>query len=185
MIGVFLALDSIVFFVFFELVLVPMYFLIAGWGHGNRRYAAVKFFLYTADRLGVPVRRDPVGRVPAPARDRPPHLRRAGAHRVGVVGARRLARHREVAVRRVRDRLRGEDPARPVPHVAARRAHRRADRGLGRAGRRDAQDGHLRLPAVRDPDVPAGRGRPRAGPARARGDRHHLRRDRRRRCSRT
>jgi NADH-quinone oxidoreductase subunit M len=47
-IGVFLALDSIVFFVFFELVLVPMYFLIAGWGHDNRRYAAVKFFLYTA-----------------------------------------------------------------------------------------------------------------------------------------
>ena len=46
-IGVFLALDSILFFVFFELVLVPMYFLIAGWGHGNRRYAAMKFFLYT------------------------------------------------------------------------------------------------------------------------------------------
>ena len=47
-IGVFLALDSIVFFVFFELVLVPMYFLIAGWGHGNRRYSALKFYLYTA-----------------------------------------------------------------------------------------------------------------------------------------
>ena len=46
-IGVFLALDTIVFFVFFELVLVPMYFLIAGWGHGNRRYAATKFFLFT------------------------------------------------------------------------------------------------------------------------------------------
>ncbi len=45
--GVFLALDAIVFFVFFELVLVPMYFLIAGWGHGNRRYAATKFFLFT------------------------------------------------------------------------------------------------------------------------------------------
>jgi len=46
-IGVFVALDLIVFFVFFELVLVPMYFLIAGWGHGNNRYAATKFFLYT------------------------------------------------------------------------------------------------------------------------------------------
>jgi NADH-quinone oxidoreductase subunit M len=46
-IGVFLALDTILFFVFFELVLVPMYFLIAGWGHGNRRYAATKFYLYT------------------------------------------------------------------------------------------------------------------------------------------
>jgi NADH-quinone oxidoreductase subunit M len=46
-IGVFVALDTIAFFVFFELVLVPMYFLIAGWGHGNRRYAATKFFLFT------------------------------------------------------------------------------------------------------------------------------------------
>ncbi len=46
-IGVFLALDALVFFVFFEFVLVPMYFLIAGWGHGNRRYAAMKFFLFT------------------------------------------------------------------------------------------------------------------------------------------
>jgi NADH-quinone oxidoreductase subunit M len=47
-IGVFISLDAILFFVFFELVLVPMYFLIAGWGHGNRRYAAVKFYLFTA-----------------------------------------------------------------------------------------------------------------------------------------
>ncbi len=45
--GVFLALDLFVFFVFFEIVLVPMYFLIGGWGHGNRVYAALKFFLYT------------------------------------------------------------------------------------------------------------------------------------------
>jgi NADH-quinone oxidoreductase subunit M len=47
MIGVFLALDAVVFFIFFEFVLVPMYFLIAGWGHDNRRYAAMKFFLFT------------------------------------------------------------------------------------------------------------------------------------------
>ncbi len=45
--GVFLALDLIVFFLFFEIVLVPMYFLIAGWGHDGRNYAALKFFLYT------------------------------------------------------------------------------------------------------------------------------------------
>jgi NADH-quinone oxidoreductase subunit M len=45
--GVFLAQDLVLFFVFFEFVLVPMYFLIAGWGHGNRRYAAMKFFLFT------------------------------------------------------------------------------------------------------------------------------------------
>ena len=45
--GTFLALDLFVFFVMFEIVLVPMYFLIGGWGHGRRVYAATKFFLYT------------------------------------------------------------------------------------------------------------------------------------------
>jgi NADH-quinone oxidoreductase subunit M len=46
-IGTFLALDLFVFFVMFEIVLVPMYFLIGGWGHGRKVYAALKFFLYT------------------------------------------------------------------------------------------------------------------------------------------
>lgn len=45
--GVFCALDLMVFFLCFEVVLVPMYFLIGRWGHGNRAYAATKFFLYT------------------------------------------------------------------------------------------------------------------------------------------
>jgi proton-translocating NADH-quinone oxidoreductase, chain M len=46
--GIFLALDLIAFFVFWEAMLVPMYFLIAGWGSSNRKYAATKFFIYTA-----------------------------------------------------------------------------------------------------------------------------------------
>ena len=45
--GVFMALDLFAFFVFFEIVLVPMYFLIGQWGHGARAYAATKFFLFT------------------------------------------------------------------------------------------------------------------------------------------
>jgi NADH-quinone oxidoreductase subunit M len=45
--GSFLALDLFVFFVMFEIVLVPMYFLIGGWGYDQRVYAATKFFLYT------------------------------------------------------------------------------------------------------------------------------------------
>ncbi len=45
--GVFLALDLFAFFVFFEIVLVPMYFLIGRWGHGDRAYAATKFFVFT------------------------------------------------------------------------------------------------------------------------------------------
>ncbi|MGE3621985.1 MAG: NuoM family protein [Acidimicrobiia bacterium] len=46
-IGVFCALDLFLFFVMFEIVLVPMYFLIGGWGYAQRVYAALKFFLYT------------------------------------------------------------------------------------------------------------------------------------------
>ena len=45
--GVFVSLDLFLFFVMFEIVLVPMYFLIGGWGYANRVYAALKFFLFT------------------------------------------------------------------------------------------------------------------------------------------
>jgi NADH-quinone oxidoreductase subunit M len=46
-IGVFLSLDMFLFYFFWELMLIPMYFLINIWGHENRTYAAVKFFLFT------------------------------------------------------------------------------------------------------------------------------------------
>ena len=46
--GIFLSLDLICFFIFWEAMLVPMYFLIAGWGSERRVYAAMKFFIYTA-----------------------------------------------------------------------------------------------------------------------------------------
>jgi NADH-quinone oxidoreductase subunit M len=45
--GTFVAQDLILFFVFFELVLLPMYFMIGVWGGDNRQYASIKFFLYT------------------------------------------------------------------------------------------------------------------------------------------
>ncbi|MDI6809585.1 MAG: NADH-quinone oxidoreductase subunit M [Candidatus Eisenbacteria bacterium] len=47
MIGVFVALDFFLFYVFWEAMLVPMYFLIGIWGGPRREYAAIKFFLYT------------------------------------------------------------------------------------------------------------------------------------------
>ncbi len=47
LIGVFLAQDLFLFYVFWEISLVPMYFLVGIWGHERRIYAAVKFFLYT------------------------------------------------------------------------------------------------------------------------------------------
>ena len=47
MIGTFVAQDLVLFFVFFEVVLLPMFFMIAVWGGEDRRYASLKFFLYT------------------------------------------------------------------------------------------------------------------------------------------
>ncbi|MEW6568257.1 MAG: NADH-quinone oxidoreductase subunit M [Chloroflexota bacterium] len=54
MLGVFLALDLLLFFVFWEVGLVPMYFLINQWGSANRNYASFKFLIYTmAGSLGL------------------------------------------------------------------------------------------------------------------------------------
>src|SRR5574337_1716505 len=47
MMGVFVALDFFLFYIFWELMLLPMYFLIGIWGGPRREYAAIKFFLYT------------------------------------------------------------------------------------------------------------------------------------------
>src|SRR5688572_23907223 len=47
MLGVFMALDFFLFYVFWEIMLVPMYFLIGIWGGARKLYAAIKFFLYT------------------------------------------------------------------------------------------------------------------------------------------
>src|SRR5690606_22808858 len=46
-VGVFIALDLFLFFFLWEIMLVPMYFLIAIWGHENRIYSAIKFFIFT------------------------------------------------------------------------------------------------------------------------------------------
>lgn len=46
-VGVFLSLDLFLFYLFWEVMLIPMFFLIGVWGHGRRIYSAVKFFLYT------------------------------------------------------------------------------------------------------------------------------------------
>ena len=45
--GVFAALDALLFYVFFEATLIPMFVIIGIWGGPNRVYAAIKFFLYT------------------------------------------------------------------------------------------------------------------------------------------
>ncbi len=47
LVGVFIALDLFAFYIFFEVMLIPMYFIIGIWGGANRLYAAIKFFIYT------------------------------------------------------------------------------------------------------------------------------------------
>src|SRR6476660_6947915 len=47
LVGVFIAFDMFLFYVFFEIMLIPMYFIIGIWGGSNRLYAAIKFFIYT------------------------------------------------------------------------------------------------------------------------------------------
>ena len=47
MLGAFMSLDFLLFFLFWEVMLVPMYFLIGIWGGGRRLYSAIKFFIYT------------------------------------------------------------------------------------------------------------------------------------------
>ena len=53
LIGTFAALDMILFFIFWEAVLIPMYFIIGIWGSSRRVYAAIKFFIYTALGSGL------------------------------------------------------------------------------------------------------------------------------------
>src|SRR5213075_1103380 len=47
LVGTFVAQDLILFFIFFEIVLLPMFFMIGVWGGPNRKYASIKFFLFT------------------------------------------------------------------------------------------------------------------------------------------
>ena len=148
----------------------------SGGGPRTAEYAATKFFLYTAAGSALLLASTLVLGLPAPGRHRRAHLRLPCARRV----ERAVGHHRGAAVPRVHGRVRDQGAAVPVPHLAARRAHRGADCGLGGAGRRDHQDGCVRLRAVLVRAVPAGERRSRAAPARARGDRHPLRRDRRR-----
>ena len=60
LLGALLAVDLFLFYVFWELMLVPMYFLIGIWGHGRKIYAAFKFVLYTMTRVAPDAGRDPL-----------------------------------------------------------------------------------------------------------------------------
>ena len=174
MIGVFLALDLFLFYVFWDAMLIPMYFLIGVWGYDRRIYAAIKFMLYTmAGSVLMLVAILGLAYL---------HSEATGSYSfdyaAAAVAADR-AGHAVLVLPRVRGGVRDQGAALPVPHVAARRARRSADGGLGDPGRRAAEDGHLRADPVRVPAVPRRGDFLRALHRRARRDRHRLRRARR------
>ena len=164
MVGTFVAQDLILFFVFFEVVLLPMFFMIGVWGGENRRYASIKFFLFTlfgsALMLLSFLALFFLSTDPATGES----LRTFDMRVLSdVAGAGHHRSHADLDLRRDVRRLRGEGAEVPVPHVAARRPHRGAHSGLGDSGRGAAEARHLRVRAHRRapccPPAPR-RGRP-------------------------
>ncbi len=146
--GVFLALDLFLFYVFFEVMLLPMYFLIAVWGGENREYAAVKFLLYTlfgSVFILVAILAlyfwpgdAGLGRVRRAARSTWCAVTGAAGDRLlRAVGA-------GLGLPPAAGRVRGEAPLVPVPHLAARRPRRGPDADQHDPGRRPAQGRRLR-----------------------------------------
>jgi NADH-quinone oxidoreductase subunit M len=130
--GSFLSLDLFLFFVFFEIVLVPMYFLIGKWGYDQRIYAATKFFIYTMAGSAFML--------------------------VGIVATAFLAR-RDIGylsfdVRQFCHCLRSKSSVVPTAHMVARRTHASANRWLGHSCWRVAEDGNLWNVAFRRVLVP-------------------------------
>ena len=122
--GTFVAQDLILFFVFFELVLLPMYFMIGVWGGPNRQYASIKFFLFTlfGSALMILSFLALFFQVGGAARFDIPYAARsdaAPASRTATAGP---------DLRRPVHGLRHQGADVPVPHLAARRPHRGADR---------------------------------------------------------
>ena len=161
MIGVFVSLDLFLFYVFWDAMLIPMYFLIGIWGYDRRIYAAVKFMLYTMAGsvlmllaiLGLAYL----------------HSTATGGYSFDLLKLYELPIPPSTAVLvlpRVCAGVRDQGAAVSVPHVAAGRARRGADRRLGDSGRRAAEDGHLRSRALRVSAVPGGRRVLRAVPRR-------------------
>ena len=142
MLGVFMALDFFLFFVFWEAMLVPMYLLIGIWGGPRKLYAAIKFFLYTL--LGSVLML--LGILFLYFH----HHTLTGFYTFSIHALYKTApqipiRLRDLAVPGVLCRICHQGADVPLPHLAAGRARRGADGGLGNPGRRSAEDGDLRL----------------------------------------
>ena len=149
MLGVFMALDFFLFFVFWEAMLVPMYLLIGIWGGPRKLYAAIKFFLYTLAGSVLMLLGILFLLFSSPQRDRrlhfqhSPQLYETAPQDLFRPGLR--PHHCHAVVLRVLLRVRDQSADVSLPHLAARRARGSADRRLGHPGGRSAEDGNLRL----------------------------------------
>ena len=131
MIGAFLALDLFVFYVFWELMLIPMYFIIGIWGGERRLYAAIKFVIYTLVGSLLMLVAILYLYVAVARGDR-------AAGRFDYTQLSHLTLPRDAAaalLRRLRAGLRHQGADLPAAHLVARRARRGADRRLGDPGR--------------------------------------------------
>ena len=146
MLGVFMSLDMILFYVFWEVGLVPMFLLIGVWGGQRREYAAIKFFIYTLagsvfGLLGILAIYHETGTF---------NIMEAAAA-MPFAGDPRWA---TIVFWALFCRLCHQDPGLPLPHLAAGRPHRGADLGQRDPGGYPAQAGELRHDPHRAADVP-------------------------------
>ena len=173
-IGTFAATDVFLFYVLFEATLIPIYFLIGGFGGARRSYAAVKFLIFSllGGLIMLAVGHRPLRAVGAVAaadrRTSSPSWCRSWQN-VGTGTGRWLFVG-------VLHRLRDEGADVPGAHLAAGRRRRGDARHLGAAGEHPRQDRHLRHDAVLPGAVPRGVDLGDAGRARARGVQHPVRR---------
>ncbi len=125
MAGVFCATDLFLFYIFWEVMLVPMYFLIGIWGGPRRIYAAIKFFLFTL--VGSLLMLVAIIAVVyyVDSQQRGADLRHPGA---GAAGA--ALQPAVLGLPRLLPRLRHQGADVPAAHLAARRPRRGADRRL-------------------------------------------------------
>ena len=163
MIGVFCALDIFLFYVFWDFVLIPMYFMIGIWGYDQRIYAAIKFILYTmAGSVLMLVAIIGLSWL---------HQSVTGEYSFDLLKLYELTSsraHAGVVLPRVHAGVHHQGAAVPVPHLAAGRARAGAHARLGDPGGRDAEDGRLRLDPPGLPAVSGSRALLRAAAGHAR-----------------